>query len=124
MDIIIPTFNPTQARLFLELVAMGRHIVPPSENHVPLILTPYCLIFLKVCSMLDHLTHFGFHGNRFKCFKVALWYFFHKNLKLKTQYKLQRFCNLMEVQILKLLCTPIKGLLSTEVLWVGHKLGN
>ena len=32
--------------------------MPPSENHVPLLLTPYCLVFLEAFLKLDHMTHF------------------------------------------------------------------
>ena len=61
-------FNPIQARLFLSSCGRGRgHIVPPIENHVLLVLTAYYQIFLKVCSKLDHMTHFCFDGNGFMC---------------------------------------------------------
>ena len=43
----------------------------PFENHVPLLLTPYGLVFLKACPKLAQMTHFRFHGNRLTCFKVA-----------------------------------------------------
>ena len=45
--------------------------MPPFENHVPLVLTASYFVFLKARPKLDHMTHFGFHGNRFRCFKVA-----------------------------------------------------
>ena len=46
--------------------------MPPVENRVPLVLTAYRQVFLKACPKLDHITHFGFHGNHVKCaFKVA-----------------------------------------------------
>ena len=45
--------------------------MPPFENYVPLVLTPYCLVFLKACPKLDHMMHFGFHGNHYECFKVT-----------------------------------------------------
>ena len=60
--------NPIQGRLFFELLRPGGHIVLPFENHVPLVLTAYCEVFLKACPKLDHMTHFGFHGNWFRCF--------------------------------------------------------
>ena len=41
--------------------------MPPFENHVPLAQTAHCLVFMKACQKLDHIIHFGFHGNRFKC---------------------------------------------------------
>ena len=66
----------------------GGHIVPPFGNHVSLVLlTTYCLVFLKVCPKLDHMTHFRFHGHRFKCFKVAQSYF---PTKPQTKYTVQR----------------------------------
>ena len=43
--------------------------MPPFENHVPLVLTPYGLVFLKACQKLHHMTHSRFHGNRFKCLR-------------------------------------------------------
>ena len=60
--------NPIQARLFWSSCGQGGHIVPPLENHVPLVLTAYCKVSLKACPKLDHMTHFGFHGNCFRCF--------------------------------------------------------
>ena len=49
--------------------------MPLFENRVPVVLTLYCLVFLKACQKLDDMTHFGFHGNCFKCFKLAQRYF-------------------------------------------------
>ena len=57
--------------------------MPLFENHVPLVLRPYNLVFLKVCPKLGHMTHFGFHGNRLKCCKVAQIYFFYKEAQTK-----------------------------------------
>ena len=88
-------FNPIQARLFLGSCGQGGtlcplrpggHIVPPFENHVPLVLTAYCKVFLKACPMLDHMTHFGFHGNYVKC--VLRWL---KHL-CSTKTSNQRYC--------------------------------
>ena len=50
---------------FLELLWWGESIGTPFENHVPLLLILSCLVFLKACPKLDHMTHFSFHGNRF-----------------------------------------------------------
>ena len=47
------------------------YIVPPFENHVPLVLTAYCKVFLKACPKIDHRTDFGFHGNRLGVLKVT-----------------------------------------------------
>ena len=46
---------------FLSSCGQG-HVVPPSENHVPPITIPYCLVFLKACPKLDDMTYFSFHG--------------------------------------------------------------
>ena len=54
--------------------------MPPFENDVPLVLTAYYYVFLKACPKLDHMAHFGLHGNCFRCFKVAQLSFFYKNL--------------------------------------------
>ena len=80
--------SPIQARLFGAPVARG-HIVPPFGNHGHLLPTPYSLVFLKAYRKLDYMTHFHFHGSRFKCLKVAQRYFFYKNLKQKALYKWQ-----------------------------------
>ena len=49
----------------------GAHC-PPFENLVTLLLTAYYEVFLKACPKFDHMTQFGFHGNRVWCiFKVA-----------------------------------------------------
>ena len=42
--------------------------MPPFENDVPLVLTAYYYVFLKACPKLDRMTHFGSHGNWFRCF--------------------------------------------------------
>ena len=73
--------NHIQARLFGVPVAREGHIVPPFENHVPLVLATYYSVSLKACPKLDHMTHFGFHGNHVRCvFEVAQTSFFFKNL--------------------------------------------
>ena len=57
----------------------------PSENHFALVLIAYCLVFLKACPKLDHMTHFGFHDNRVMCvFKVAQIFFLQKPLTKDT----------------------------------------
>ena len=61
--------NPIQARLFIFAPAARGHFVPPFENHVPLVLTAYFSVFLKACPKLNHMTHFGFHGNCLSVFK-------------------------------------------------------
>ena len=39
------------------------------------------LSFLKACPKLDHMTHFGFHGNRVRCvFRMAQIFFLQKPL--------------------------------------------
>ena len=57
----------------------------PFEKLVPLVLTAYYYVFLKACPKLDHMPHFGFHGNLFRCFKVA-----QDTFSTKTSY--QRYC--------------------------------
>ena len=84
------TINPIQARFFCSSCGQGGGaLCAPFDNHVPLLLTPYCLVFLIACPKLDHMAHFCFHGNRFKGFKVAERYFFYKNVKPKAMYKWQ-----------------------------------
>ena len=58
--------------------------MPPFENHVPLVLTAYYYVFLKACPKLYHMTHFGFHGNHFRYFKVAQVFFLQKPLTKDT----------------------------------------
>ena len=50
--------------------------MPPFENIVPLELTACYSVSLKACSKLDHMTHFGFHGNRFQRFSGGSKVFF------------------------------------------------
>ena len=64
--------NLIQTRCFWSSCGQGEGTLCP---HVPLVLTACCYVFLKACPKLDHMTHFHFHGNRFKCFKVAQRYF-------------------------------------------------
>ena len=59
-------------------VAREGVILPPFENRVPLVLTPYCLLFWKACPKLDHMTHFGFYGNHFKCLRLLKGIFLQK----------------------------------------------
>ena len=61
----------------------GAHCAP-FENHVSLVLTAYCKVFLKACPKLDHMTHFGFHGNCLGVFKVAQTLFSQKPLTKDT----------------------------------------
>ena len=81
--------------------------MPPFENHVPLVLTAYYKLFLKVCPKLDPMTHFDFHGNCFRCFLGGSKLFFYKNLKPKTLHKWHYFWYLMKVKELKQLCASI-----------------
>ena len=39
--------------------------------------------FLKACPKFNHMTHFGFHDNRFMCFKVAQSSFLYKKPQTK-----------------------------------------
>ena len=71
MECVSVTTLPYRGQTFFGArVAREGHIVPPFENHVPLVLTPYCLVFLKACPKLNHMTHFGFHGNHLS---VLMW---------------------------------------------------
>ena len=74
------SFSITLSRpgIFGAPLAREGHIVPNFQNHVPLLLTPYCLVFQKACPKLNHMIHVHLHGNRFKCFKVAQRYFYAK----------------------------------------------
>ena len=89
-------------------VAREGHIValPPFENYVPLVLTPYCLVFLKACPKLDHTTHFSFHGNCFRCFKVAQNSFVQKPLTKDTA-QMALFLVLNESATAKIALWPI-----------------
>ena len=42
----------------------GEHCASHFEKHVPLVLTAYCLVFLKACPKRNHMTQFCFHGYR------------------------------------------------------------
>ena len=56
---------------------------PLFENHVSLILTTYCLVFLEACLKVDHITYFGSMATDLslsKCLKVI----FQQSLKPKT----------------------------------------
>ena len=64
----------------------ARAAMPPFENHVPLVLTAYCWVFLKACPKLDHMTHFGFHGNHVRCVSRWLKYL------ISTKTSNQRHC--------------------------------
>ena len=89
-----------QARLFFAPVAWG-HIVPPFENHVPLVITAYYLVLLKAGPKLDHMTRFSFHGNHFRCFQVAPNSFSCKNLQPNILHKWYYFLYIMKVKQLK-----------------------
>ena len=79
--VLLSGFHHIQARLFARSCGQGGAHCAPSENHILLALTSCWLIFLKACPRLDHMTHFGFHGNQVKCvFKVAQTSLFYKNL--------------------------------------------
>ena len=67
MSPLSQALNPIQARLFL-LLWPGGTLCPPFENNVSLVLTAYYSVFLKACPKLDHMPHFGFHGNCFRIF--------------------------------------------------------
>ena len=73
------------------------YIVPPLENHVPLVLTAYCFVFLKDCPKLDQMTHFRFYRNRLRWLKGG----FLQNFKPKTMYKWPQFRYFMKLPILK-----------------------
>ena len=62
---------PGQA--IFELCWPGGHIVPPFENHVPLILTANYLVVLQASPKLDLMTHLGFQGMKswVKCHIVS-----------------------------------------------------
>ena len=84
--------------------------MPPFENHVPLVLTAYCSVFLKACPKLDHMymTHFCFHGNHFRCFKVPQSLFSTKPLTKDTA-KMALFLVFHESATAKIaLCTYLK----------------
>ena len=61
------SINPIKAKIVYAPVAMG-HNVPPFENPGSLVLMAYCQVFLTAFPNLDHMAHFGFYGNCFRCF--------------------------------------------------------
>ena len=62
--------------------------------------------FWKACPKLDHMTNFGFHGNRFKCFKVAQMYFLQKP-QTKDTVQMAIVLVFNETANTKIFCTPI-----------------
>ena len=77
------SLKPVQARRFWHSKVQGT----PSasfEISVPIGLTLYYLIFLKAYPKFDHMTHFGFHGNRLSVLRWLKSLFLQKPLTKDT----------------------------------------
>ena len=108
--------NPILAMLFSLFCSccQGAHCATSFENYVALVLAAYYQVFLKACRKLDHMTHLGFHGARFRCFSrwVKTLFFLQKPLTKDTVQMALFWIYNASAKAKIALCTYLKSTLS------------